>query len=272
MIEPADMIDGGFNLVGMIFSIIAIFVCSLIFFKKRKISHIIVLIIAMSGMLYTFSNVLDKWQLADSDIADGLSGSFALIMASTAFIFAFLPALERKLEKSNVGIKKVLKTASNASINISNMATELAASASEVNASSEEIAATTQEMTITTKDIRKSSDEIENIMNVVTSISEQTNLLALNASIEAGRAGEHGRGFAVVAEEVRKLAEESKTSVKESKARISEIIEKIHFASSSMEGINASTEEQTSSMEEIAATAQRLGTLAEELKTSLKKI
>lgn len=54
--------------------------------------------------------------------------------------------------------------------------------------------------------------EIQNIVQTITSISEQTNLLALNASIEAARAGEHGKGFAVVAEEVRKLAEQTNSA------------------------------------------------------------
>ena len=65
--------------------------------------------------------------------------------------------------------------------------------------------------------------KINEITNLINSISEQTNLLALNAAIEAARAGEAGKGFSVVAEEIRKLAEQSK----DSSINISSIIEQI---------------------------------------------
>ncbi|WP_194192391.1 methyl-accepting chemotaxis protein, partial [Clostridium chrysemydis] len=75
-------------------------------------------------------------------------------------------------------------------------------------------------LTHTTKMIQKVND----MTNLITSISEQTNLLALNAAIEAARAGEAGKGFAVVAEEIRKLAEMSKNSAEEIFGTVSEIV------------------------------------------------
>lgn len=86
----------------------------------------------------------------------------------------------------------------------------------------------TQEVTkAVIEGISKLNDEsntIENIVEVISSISDQTSLLSLNASIEAARAGDSGKGFAVVADEIRKLADESMQAV----GRISDIITRIN--------------------------------------------
>jgi methyl-accepting chemotaxis protein len=69
----------------------------------------------------------------------------------------------------------------------------------------------------------ETSKRIDNIADIIASITEQTNLLALNAAIESARAGEHGKGFAVVAAEIRKLAEQSSASANDISNLIKEI-------------------------------------------------
>ena len=268
-IDPVDLLDGGFNLVGTIFFFIAIAISVFIYYKKRTPTNAIYVFSVIGGALYTLGNLLDKWQLWNPDYADAFGESFALFIGVVALFFAVIPFLEQKLEKSSNDMKNIIEAASNTSINVANIANELAASASEVNAASEEIASSTQEMTSNTQEVMRSTNDINSVMSIITNISDQTNLLALNASIEAGRAGEQGRGFAVVADEVRKLAEDSKDAVRNTNDKIREVINKINYSFSAMEGISASAEQQTASMEEVTSTAHKLGTLAEELKNSL---
>ena len=56
------------------------------------------------------------------------------------------------------------------------------------------------------------TNQMNTIIETITSIASSTSLLALNASIEAARAGESGRGFAVVAGQISELANQTKSA------------------------------------------------------------
>lgn len=72
-------------------------------------------------------------------------------------------------------------------------------------------------------ELARKFSQVNEVVQLITSIASQTNLLALNAAIEAARAGEHGKGFAVVSGEIKKLAEMTKQSTKDISSLIGSI-------------------------------------------------
>ncbi|MCK0470069.1 methyl-accepting chemotaxis protein [Halalkalibacter sp. APA_J-10(15)] len=161
-----------------------------------------------------------------------------------------------------------------------------------VKSSMEKTTLTQTKFTDTAKSVKRLSDksrEINEIIELITSISEQTNLLALNASIEAARAGEHGKGFAVVADEVRNLATQSQASIgqihlhitaiqqevenmvrdiHENEADMNGIVEKMQGTTQVMTSIDDATDdikEQTAAMKKMMAELVSRGERVNEL-------
>lgn len=113
------------------------------------------------------------------------------------------------------------------------------------------------------------SKKINEIVDVIKSISEQTNLLALNAAIEAARAGESGKGFAVVADEVRKLAEQSSTSAQQ----ITELISKIQKETErAVINMTASTKEVDEGVVIVSEAGDSFRTIAGEIENIVSQV
>jgi hypothetical protein len=237
-----------------------------IFLKKRTPTHLFLLMLLISSCLTVSAGIFSTFGF---EYGSELSAMITLFLVSNMLSTAIVALIELRIQKTQDKLKTIIETASEVSIDTSNMATELAASTEEINAASEEIAVSTHKMTENTQNIVNLSNKINEVMNLITNISEQTNLLALNASIEAGRAGEQGRGFTVVAQEVRKLAEESKSSITNTSHRVDELLGLIQNTHLSMEGINTAAEQQSASLEDINSTIIKLASLAERLKNSL---
>lgn len=105
----------------------------------------------------------------------------------------------------------------------------------------------------------EASNQINQVVQVITTIAGQTNLLALNATIEAARAGEAGKGFAVVAGEVKELARATARATTEVQNRVSAIQDQVGLVTASLQQINTAVDEITHSQSLIS------GVLTEQL-------
>lgn len=112
--------------------------------------------------------------------------------------------------------------------------------------------------------LAQDTQNVNQILDVITSIAEQTNLLALNAAIEAARAGEQGRGFAVVADEVRELASRTSKSTTEIRELLNALTDAATASVESMESASAQAEKN----EEFAAqTGESVNKIAGHIQT-----
>lgn len=114
----------------------------------------------------------------------------------------------------------------------------------EMQKQAEQIEASGAELATAMQQLKDKVSEVNNITQVIFSISNQTNLLALNASIESARAGEAGRGFAVVAEQIRQLAEQTKQSTEQIAGITSQLTAEADVAAELVEKSVAATTEQ----------------------------
>jgi len=114
----------------------------------------------------------------------------------------------------------------------------------EMQKQAEQIETSGAELAAAMQQLKGKVAEVNNITQVIFSISNQTNLLALNASIESARAGEAGRGFAVVADQIRQLAEQTKQSTEQIAGITAQLTEEADVAAVLVEKSVVATTEQ----------------------------
>lgn len=161
------------------------------------------------------SNDVKLLIIENKDIVTELSKNIVLVNTGTASQMRGIEDVEFSIEEMAMGIERINTTVNDVARNANNSVIE----AKKGNSALEKVV-------MKMNDIQKNSEmsmktirvlgekikEIQEIVDVIRSVSSRTNLLALNATIEAERAGENGEGFIVVAEEIKDLAIKSTAS------------------------------------------------------------
>lgn len=101
----------------------------------------------------------------------------------------------------------------------------------------------------------ESSQEIDNIVDIINTLSERTNILAVSASMQAANAGEAGLEFAVIAQEIKRISESSKKSTFE----ISSLVKNIKL------GITQATSTMGSTIQRVNEGAELAGKVGSEM-------
>ena len=126
------------------------------------------------------------------------------------------------------------------------------------------------------EELQKKAKEVQQITDVIFSISSQTNLLALNASIESARAGETGRGFAVVADQIRNLSEETRLSTEKIANIVDELNENARVATEivqcSINAMEAQNEKVADASDGFSEVQKHLSTLIQSVENINRKI
>jgi len=139
--------------------------------------------------------------------------------------------------------------------------------------------AANNEMLEKMKALREYADQMNLIIDTITSIAGSTGMLALNASIEAARAGEAGRGFAVVAGEISSLANQTKTATVDIAGLIAHIKEELQSVSDAVDVVTdcnranaGNTQAVTDSFAGIAGETKNIGGQTRELLDTVEEL
>ena len=98
--------------------------------------------------------------------------------------------------------------------------------------------------------------DINNIVDLIKTISDETKLLALNATIEASRAGESGKGFAVVANEIKELSNQTKQAITDIVTKVEDIQSTTNNFSESIKSLKDISETLEGSTNSIATSIE----------------
>ena len=95
-----DVIAGTFNFIGFFFFIGATTISIFQFHKDKNTSNLTFFILFLGAVLFSFGNVLDKFELLEENVSDDIAEAFKIFCAVTFFFWIIIPVIESRLIES----------------------------------------------------------------------------------------------------------------------------------------------------------------------------
>lgn len=177
------------------------------------------------GMTGDITEILEKMDIL-GDSVNQIKESMGDVSSGTNETASSIQNQIRRTEQIQDYIARVKDTSMNIEVQI-NSTTEKVEQGKEqmdtLSKQSEDSGRSNQRVLSRMKNLEEYTQQMNSIVETITSIAGNTGMLALNASIEAARAGEAGRGFAVVADQISGLSGQTKSAT----IHITELIDNV---------------------------------------------
>lgn len=181
--------------------------------EKEKTSSLMGQILNVSNQMSDNVEVVYKKMEILKDSATQTKSSMENVVRGTTDAVESIQMQLEKTEEIDSAINQVSESASTITDNIESTIKEIDTSKTNIDDLIRHVELSNksnQEVSDEIEKLNEDAKQMQNIIDVITSVTSQTSILALNASIEAARAGDAGNGFAVVASEISNLAVKTK--------------------------------------------------------------